>query len=85
LGELAVIDVPAGARLPPPTHAVSAELQGGSQLLGYDWSGPVVKAEQALDDRQSDCHWVGHDYRPVSNGHWIGEAGQSANLPTRFA
>ena len=70
LGELAVIDVPAGARLPAgagpgaPQHAASAELQGGIRLLGYDWSGPVVKAGQplyltlyweALVDQQSEA------------------------------
>jgi 4-amino-4-deoxy-L-arabinose transferase-like glycosyltransferase len=50
VGELAVVDVPAGARLagPEPEHAVSAELQGGLQLLGYDWSGPEVMAGQPL-------------------------------------
>ena len=54
LGELAVVDVPAGARLPDgynpagPQHLTSAELQGGLQLLGYDWSGPSVPAGQPL-------------------------------------
>jgi hypothetical protein len=48
LGELAIVDVPAGARLPAPSQPASAELQGGIQLLGYDWSGPVVKVGQPL-------------------------------------
>jgi len=48
VGELAVVEVPAGASSPPPQIPAAAELQGGLQLLGYDWSGPQVKAGQPL-------------------------------------
>ena len=48
VGELAVVEVPAGARLPAPQQPATADLAGGLQLLGYDWSGPSVQAGQPL-------------------------------------
>ena len=48
VGALAIIEVPAGARLPVPQRPASGVLAGGLQLLGYDWSGPSVVAGQPL-------------------------------------
>ena len=48
VGELAVVEVPAGASLPAVRHPASADLDGGIHLLGYDWSGPQVRAGQPL-------------------------------------
>ncbi len=48
VGELAVVEVPAGSKRPAPEQLASASLAGGVQLLGYDWSGPEVKAGQPL-------------------------------------
>jgi hypothetical protein len=48
VGDLAVVEVPAGANMPLPAHPASAELAGGIRLLGYDWSGPAVRAGQPL-------------------------------------
>jgi hypothetical protein len=48
VGELALVEVPAGARLPPASPPAAAALNKGIQLLGYDWCGPTGSAGRAL-------------------------------------
>ena len=48
VGDMAVVQVPAGARLPPISRPVPVSFQNGPQFLGYDWSGPTVVAGQSL-------------------------------------
>jgi hypothetical protein len=83
VGNLDVVEVPAGARAPAPPHLASATFAGGLQLLGYDWSGPAVAAGQPLyltlywkaevDQRASDTAFVhvgeGTSNSPLVVGH----------------
>jgi|GEM_PF-910464 len=46
--DAALIEIPPGARLPARTHSVQAQFSPGLTLLGYDWSGPNVKAGESV-------------------------------------
>lgn len=46
--EAALVEIPAGARLPAPPQSARAQFAPGLTLLGYDWSGPNVKAGESV-------------------------------------
>lgn len=43
-----LIGIPAGAHLPARAHGVHAQFSPGLTLLGFDWSGPNVKAGESI-------------------------------------
>jgi hypothetical protein len=48
IGQIALVEAPPGAALAPPSLSADARFAPGLRLLGYEWSGPQVKAGDQL-------------------------------------
>ncbi len=48
MGEATLIEIPPGSPAPAPMRTARARFDPGLAMLGYDWSGPEIKAGESL-------------------------------------